>query len=263
MPRMPIGAPASKRIITLTTDFGTADGYVGAMKGVILSINPQASIIDITHDIRPQGVLEAAFVLKNFAFYFPEETIHLVVVDPEVGSKRRLLILKEKGVIFLAPDNGLLTLVAGRGQRVVAIDPSLFPQAAPTFHGRDILAPVAGHLSLGRRPEDFGKRVRGMRRLHLPGPRRTRRGLIGEVIYIDRFGNLITNLPARSLKGQPEIEMSGRRIAGIKRSYFEGREGEPMALIGSHGFLEVAVKGDSAERRLGTRVGERIIVRQG
>ena len=273
MPGLSSGVPAVKArsgVVTLTSDFGTADSYVGAMKGVILTINPRAALVDITHEIRPQGVWEAAFVLQNCAFQFPYGTVHLVVVDPGVGSRRRLIVLEEKGQLFVAPDNGILSLVASKGSEVVNIDlrkRELIPSVSSyTFHGRDILAPVAAHLSLGRGLEEIGRRVRNIRKFVLPSARRLPGGWRGEIIYTDRFGNLVTNLAKEIVCKLPgwdkaEIEVAGVRVKGIKKSYYQGRSGELMAVIGSHNFLELAVKNGSAREKLKIKEGEPLWLR--
>lgn len=252
-------------IVTLTTDFGRADAYVGAMKGVILTINPRAVLVDITHEIQPQGVWEAAFVLKNCAFQFPYGTIHLVVVDPGVGSRRRLIVLEEKGQIFVAPDNGVLSLAASEESEAINIDirrEHFIPSAASaTFHGRDILAPVAAHLSLGRGLEEMGRKVRKIKRRLLPSPQRFPEGWQGEIIYIDRFGSLVSNLSREIVCQLPgwdkaEIQVAGAWVRGIKRSYYQGRKGELIAVIGSHNFLELAMKNGSAGEKLKIGMGE-------
>ncbi|HMF13947.1 MAG TPA: SAM-dependent chlorinase/fluorinase, partial [Gemmataceae bacterium] len=185
-------------IITLTTDFGEESPYVAAVKGVILSVNPAARIVDLSHQVPPQDVRHAAFLLAECIPYFPPEVIHLVVVDPGVGSERALLYLEIDGHRMLAPDNGCWTLVKGTIQRVVRLaEPKYWrPEISSTFHGRDILAPVAAHLSLGVNPALLGPQVEGWEKLELPAWTDYANGVGGEVIFVDHFGNLITNVPA-------------------------------------------------------------------
>lgn len=244
MSRMPAGVstPSRSGIITLTTDFGLRDSYLGAMKGVILAIYPGVKLVDISHEINPQAVLEAAFILKNSAWYFPEGTVHLAVVDPRVGSRRRLIILEAKGHLFVGPDNGLFSLVADEKSRVVRIGAkiSLAPLPSSTFHGRDILAPIAARLALGKSADDFGRRVNLFKKLSLPQARKTSGAIHGEIIYVDRFGNLVTNVPASLLsKGRTRITIEAGRVLvrGLKDSYYQGKRNELIALIGSHDFL--------------------------
>jgi len=264
-------------IITLTTDFGLADAYVAVMKGVILGINPEAKLVDLCHAIKPQNIPQAAFVLGTAYQFFPERTIHVVVVDPGVGTGRRAVILRTPRADFVAPDNGVLSYVlpessaapAGVSRQQVELPPGLeavvltnpefwrSPVSA-TFHGRDIFAPVAAWLSLGRRLEDFGERITSLTVLPLPRPYRTQDEiLIGHILHIDHFGNLITNIKGEDLPGQAvTIEVAGQFITGLSRTYEEG-EGL-LALIGSSGYLEIALKGGSASAFLDAKVGDEV-----
>ncbi len=268
-------------IITLTTDFGLSDPYVGSLKGVILSINPDATIVDITHDIRPQRVEQAAFVLATAWPYFPPASIHLAVVDPGVGTERRAIALATPSGAFLGPDNGVLSAAlpdqvrqaASAGPRLVHLPPDTaahlvtderFHRApvSPTFHGLDVFAPAAAHLSLGTPVSDLGPAVPEV--LALP-PFRARPqadgSLAGRVIHIDRFGNLITDVRAEQMPRPPLVEICERRIEGLSRTYAD-RPGL-LAVIGSVGFLEIAVNGGSAARELGADIGEALCVRPG
>ena len=256
-----------ERIITLMTDFGTQDGYVGAMKGVILGINPQCTLVDITHEIPPQGVLEGAFVLGNTYRYFPGGSIHLAVVDPEVGAQREALLLETGEYHFVGPDNGLFTWIYREEEvkQVVGIGNRDFfrKPTSQTFHGRDIFAPVAAHLSLGRKPEEFGVRLDRWSEIDIPEPRTTDKAVMGEVIHIDRFGNLITNLPRRLLEplaeqGLLQIHIMGRRISGLKTAYAEARKGELMAIFDSFDLLEISLVGGSAREALKAAKGNRV-----
>ena len=223
-------------VITLLTDFGLADSYVGAMKGVVLGINPQANLVDLTHDVSPQNVLQGAFLLGTAWPYFPDGTIHLAVVDPGVGTERRALLLEGHGHLFLAPDNGILSFVLPQeetgtspfqpylarvpeGFRAYALtDPRYWRHpVSDTFHGRDIFAPVAAHLSLGLAAEEVGEPVDSLIRLAIPVPQWQGDRLLGHVLHIDRFGNVVTSVPAEVLAGGREgveVEAGERRCEG-------------------------------------------------
>jgi len=256
-----------ERIITLMTDFGTRDGYVGAMKGVMLGINPRCTLVDITHEIPPQGVFEGAFVLGNTYRSFPPESIHLAVVDPGVGTGREAIVVETEAYSFVGPDNGLFTWIY-RGDKVKHVigirKRDFFPTPiSQTFHGRDIFAPVAAHLSLGRSPREFGVMLDTWSEIEIPEPRATDRGFIGEVIHIDRFGNLITNIPRRLLEpslgqGPLHIDIKGRRISGLKTAYADARKGELMAIFDSFDLLEISVMGDSAGEALKAVKGDMV-----
>jgi len=271
-------------IITLTTDFGLTDAYVAAMKGVILNINPRARLIDICHTIKPQNIPQAAFVLSTAYRFFPKKTIHLVVVDPGVGSERRAIILRAPSADFVAPDNGVLSYVIQQslakpigdkvnrqqielelGLEAVAITNPRFWRSpvSPTFHGRDIFAPVAARLSLGFPPISFGEAITSVTMLPLPHPHQASDGsVVGHILHIDSFGNLITNIRSEDLpqtKGAITIEVGNHRITGLSRTYAEG-EGL-LALIGSSGYLEVSLKGGSACALLDAEVGNEVRVR--
>jgi S-adenosyl-L-methionine hydrolase (adenosine-forming) len=271
--------------ITLTTDFGSADAYVGAMKGAILSVNPEASIVDISHSIEPHNILQAAFILSTAYRYFPRQTIHVAVVDPGVGGERRGVILKTPSALFVAPDNGILSYVvdelsaaqgrsatrgAGRlkevvfktGVDVVAItDPRFWRNpVSPTFHGRDIFAPVAAGLSLGISPYEFGDKVNSVLVLSVPKPILDADGrLVGQVLHVDRFGNLITNIRSCDLPGKDVVvEVGGHCIEGISAFYAQ-KEGM-MAVSGSSGYLELSLREGSACEFLGATAGDQVKV---
>ncbi len=269
-------------IITLTTDFGLADAYVAAMKGVILDINREATIIDVCHTIAPQNIAQAAFILSTAHQFFPARTIHVVVVDPGVGTERRAIILRTPRFDFVAPDNGILSYVIEPFlkerlrpvQRQAALPPELEAVSitrpefwrspvSPTFHGRDIFAPVAARLSLGASPEEFGEVIRSITLLPEHRPYQESAGtLVGRIVHIDQFGNLITNFKREDLPEEPfAVEVSNRFISRLSRTYGEG-EGL-LALIGSSGYLEIAVKGGSARDFLGAAVGDDVKIRLG
>ena len=254
-------------IITLTTDLGLTDAYVAAMKGVILSINPEAKLVDICHTIKPQNIIQAAFVLSRAYPFFPQGTIHVVVVDPGVGTQRRAIILSTKSASFVAPDNGVLSYVTQQSSvwEAVAITRPQFWRStvSPTFHGRDIFAPVAARLSLGLPLTDFGEVITSVAMLPLPQPYQAADGsIIGHVIHIDSFGNLITDIKNDNLpKGKPAvtIEVGNQLISGLSRTYAEGSE--LLALIGSDGYLEIAVKEGNASALLDAKVGDEVRIR--
>jgi len=271
-------------IITLTTDLGLTDAYVAAMKGVILGINPEAKLIDICHTIKPQNIPQAAFVLSTAYQFFPEKTIHVVVVDPGVGTERRAIILRTPSADFVAPDNGVLSYVLQQCKSVkgrlinnrqqVELEPGMEavtitkPQfwrspVSPTFHGRDIFAPVAARLSLGFPPIDFGEAITSVTMLPLPHPYQAPDGsLVGHILHIDSFGNLITNIKSDDLpqtKRTITIEVGNHLISGLSRTYAQGRG--LLALIGSSGYLEVSLKGGSACALLNAEVGNEVKIR--
>ncbi|MCX8116477.1 MAG: SAM-dependent chlorinase/fluorinase [Desulfobacterota bacterium] len=252
-------------IVTLLTDFGTKDPYVASMKGVILGINPRCQVVDITHQIAPQDVVEGAFVLSNAFSYFPEGTVHVAVVDPEVGGKRHPVLIVTERYFFVGPDNGLFGFVL-RKERMkeayILTEKRFFlPRVSSTFHGRDIFSPVAGHLTLGVPPKAFGREAHSLKDLGFPVPQQRGRTLTGEVIHVDRFGNLITNIDRATLLdfsggGPIRLSVSKRKIEGIRTSYWEGKKGELMALFGSSDLLEIAVREGSAQERLKGRRGD-------
>ena len=248
------------KIITLLTDFGTKDGYIGAVKGVIKRINPQAEIVDITHDIDSYDVLGAAFALNNFYKYFPKGTIHMAVVDPGVGSLRQPILIKTKDFFFVGPDNGIFSLIY-HGEDLIDVivisnEKYFLAEPSSTFHARDIFAPVAAYLSLGIKADEFGSSAKECMKFIIPEPESKRKSLKGEIIHIDRFGNLITNIPADLLenKKNAEIRVRKRQIKGIRRSYFEIKR--LGAIIGSSGFLELAINQGNAQKLLKARVGD-------
>ncbi len=243
------------RIITLLTDFGNRDAYAGVMKGVILGINPQAAIVDITHEVEPQNILQAAYVLKTASQYFPENTVHVIVVDPGVGTDRKAVLLRTPKALFVAPDNGVLSYVYHEGkvlEMISLIHPEYWLQpVSRTFHGRDIFAPVAAHLSLGVPPHRLGETLKSINLLADCRPMVSADNTIyGKVIHIDRFGNLITNISVDDLPtAEIEVKIKGRSIGGLSATYAEG--GELLALLGSDGHLEIGVRNGSAGSLLG------------
>lgn len=256
-------------IITLTTDFGHDSPYVAAMKAVILSINPDARIVDITHSVPPQDIRHGAIVLDDVAELFPAASIHVVVVDPGVGTDRAIVYARLAGQQFVAPDNGLLSLVAERHppETIIALENRAYwrEPVSATFHGRDIIAPAAGHLSLGLDPAKLGRRLDRLSNFLWPTARQLSQRLEGMVVAIDSFGNLITNVPGRMLSGRPTDErvtvVCGiYETSGVYRTYAEQPPGMFIALVGSTGRLELAIVGDNAAARLGIQVGTPVVV---
>jgi hypothetical protein len=264
-------------IITLTTDFGLIDSYVGAMKGVILGITPSAQLLDITHTIEPQNLHQAAYILHSFYRYYPPGTVHLIVIDPGVGSVRRAIALQTPEALFVAPDNGVLTYVwrdaldrFGREQCVAVElnDPRFWlSQVSSTFHGRDIFAPVAAHLAGGIAIGALGAPIEALVEADLEQPAVGRHGeLIGRIIHVDTFGNCITNVRPEHLRrfgadSRATVQIIDQYIEGLKRTYADGALGELIALIGSSDHLELAVRNGSAAKRLGVGIGDQVKVR--
>lgn len=253
------------RLVALLTDFGTRDWYVAALKGVLLSRVPDARIVDITHEIPPQDIQSGAFVLASAVPWFPRGTVFLAIVDPGVGGRRALLAAHADGRYFVGPDNGLLavSLARARHRRVVRLTNRRYwlASVSRTFHGRDILAPVAAYLARGGLLGRLGPACRTLTPLPMPAVRRRGRRRQGAVIHIDAFGNLITNLPAELLAGRtpPALWYRGRRVPVVS-SYAAGRAGRLIAVAGSAGFVELAIRERSAARRCRARRGDRVIL---
>jgi S-adenosyl-L-methionine hydrolase (adenosine-forming) len=257
-------------LITLTTDFGPSSPYVAAMKGVILSLNPRAQIVEITHAVPPQDVRHGAIVLEEITPWFPPETIHVAVVDPGVGSSRKIIYARIGPSHFLAPDNGLLSRLArpAHPSTIIHITKADYwlPQVSATFHGRDILAPVAAHLSLGVPPEMLGEPLSELVTLDWVEVIVARGKIEGVIESIDSFGNLISNITADQLADAPRgeetvIECDEHQTQGIFATYSDQPEMTLVALVGSSGKLELAIVGDSAKIMLGVKVGTPISVR--
>ncbi len=247
-------------VIALLTDFGTEDPYVGIMKGVILGINPSVSLVDITHEIPPGRILQGASILDESFSFFPKGTIFLAVVDPGVGTKRRPIAAVHHDYIFVGPDNGLfypvlLRLGPYKAYHLTATKYFL-PSVSNTFHGRDVFAPVSAHLSLGLNPRELGPEITDLAELELPPVREEAGTLLGQVVRIDRFGNLITNIDAETLKHflrgrEAEIKVGKLLLKRIKKTYGDVPKGEPLAIIGSSGCLEISVNGGEASSLAG------------
>jgi S-adenosylmethionine hydrolase len=255
----------SDPLVTLTTDFGTDSPYVAAMKGIILSRCPDARIIDLSHDIPPQNVRHAAFFLPEAIHWFPDDTLHVVVVDPGVGTDRAILYVEHAGKRLLVPDNGCWTWVRREQTpaRVLRVTNSRYwlPGVSSTFHGRDIFAPVAGELCRGLDPVQLGPPVTEWVRLPWPEPRTEGDTCRGEVLFVDHFGNLITNVPGQSLPRWPvRVQVSGQEIIRCVSSYGQAAPGELVVLMSSRSLLEVAQAQGSAARTLDVGVGAPVLV---
>lgn len=293
------------RIITLLTDFGNQDAYTGIMKGVIAGINPSANIIDICHSIPPQDIFSGAYLLFTAYKYFPKGTIHIAVVDPGVGSQRDILCVEIRDDIYLVPDNGILSFILReeRPKRIIRVTNNRYflKSLSNTFHGRDVFAPVAAHLSLGIKPQQLGNTIPHLKTLDIPQPVfKNKEQWEGRVISIDRFGNLITNITrahidhhiikqkqnrskgagARSQKSEAgsripctsrnkmllpysamETTLGGKKIRGLGSAYTDVKPGKPLILIGSAGFLEVSVNKGNARQYFKVDRGDIIIIR--
>lgn len=245
---------ARNGLVTLTTDFGTADGFAGAVRGAVLAAAPGLRVVDITHDVPAHAVRDGAFALRAAAPSFPPGTVHLAVIDPGVGSDRRLLVILDHGAqqVYVGPDNGLFSylLDEARAFETHAIDPAAFRSASATFHGRDILGPVAGRIAGGADPLAFGPPV--VEPLRLPRHVEPMGARAGRVLRVDRFGNLVTTL--RPLGGDVVVDIDGARVARRVTCYAELPPGEPGWYVGSLGLIEVALRDASAATALGRGV---------
>ena len=254
-------------IVTLITDFGTADGYVGEIKGVILSAAPEATLVDVAHDIQPGDVESAAWVLRRVWERYPAGSVHVVVVDPGVGGPRRPLAVRTRDRWYIGPDNGTLSRVlpAGSQGSPWALDPRRYTPGpiSSTFHGRDAFAPAAALLVAGRPPEELGTPLSAadLVRLDLPEPQRSRDCVRGRVAHVDRFGNLITDVPASWIAPSALTEIAGFGISGVRSGYTSVEPDRLVAVIGSAGTLEIAVRDGSAADRLSVGRGEPVSVR--
>jgi len=268
--------PEGGTIITLTTDFGTRDCYVAAMKGVILGVNPAARVVDLTHEIEPQNVLECALFLKGSAPYFPPGTIHVVVVDPGVGTERCALCVETGDQYYIAPDNGVLSLVVKPEEvlkaAVIENERYLGPTISATFHGRDVFAPAAAHLSLGVEMGKLGRALHDIVRVEFAVPKVGADGTVeAQVVHVDRFGNLVTNvgkaawhdLTYSAEEVNVRIDVGGVVLDSISRTYNDVPVGAPLALWGSSDFLEISMNQGNAAEKLGATVGDQITIRIG
>jgi len=267
----------SSSIITITTDFGTEDAYVPAMKGTMLSIAPESRFIDVTHEISPQDVMESAFVLQSAQPFFPDGSVHLVVVDPGVGTERRAVALRHDDHWFVGPDNGLFPLVLDEApDKIVELDnPDAWRTPAPstTFHGRDIFAPAAAHLAAGRSLDALGSPVDELETLRWAEPITSPDGVQGRIVHVDHFGNCVSNIRRATLAAAfhpdddaphldtlPPVDgyVGSTILEDIHSTYGDVAEGDPLLLFGSTGFLEVGINGGNAADLLDIRKGDSI-----
>jgi S-adenosyl-L-methionine hydrolase (adenosine-forming) len=256
---------APSRTITLTTDFGTRDSYVATMKGVIYQICRTATIVDLTHQILPQDLMEASLVLESCYHFFPNGTIHVVVVDPGVGTKRRAVVVDTPDHLFVGPDNGIFSRIFASQSphevREITKEEYLLPQISDTFHGRDIFAPAAAHLANGVRPSEVGPIVKNPVRRDPPQPVVWQEQVRGEVIHIDSFGNIITNVSREVFETVARdkrfrIVTNGKVIEQLSRTYQDVPRGKAVALFGSLEMLEIAIHGGRADRQIGAGKGD-------
>jgi len=266
---------ARRAIVTLTADFGLSDHFVGVMKGVILGINPEALIVDLCHQVSSYDIFDAAFTLGQSYRYFPPETIHLVVVDPGVGSARRPILARAAKHVFVAPDNGVLSLVFEREEGVevrhITSEHYFLNPISKTFHGRDVFAPVAGWLSKGVAPEKFGDPVTDYAKFTSPKPKRVDERLVkGVILKVDKFGNIITNItpedvPQIFTENPPpfKIIINQHEISRLNASYSMGKPSEVFAILGSSGFLEICANRGSAAKALNVGRGVEVGVMLG
>ena len=267
-----MGTKPKSSIITLTTDFGDRDYFVGVMKGIMLGINPKVKIVDITHNVSPFQVMEVAFLIANFYSYFPKGTIHLAVVDPGVGSSRRPVIAKTKDYFFVAPDNGVLSYIYKKEKNIkvyeIANDDYFLKPLSQTFHGRDIFAPVAAHISKGVSCNKIGKRINDFVSIPIKEPAIRKNIIVGEMLYIDRFGNLITNISKEDFESSLsqskrkifKIKINDFRIRSLSASYSSAKWKNLSAIWGSHGYLEIFSKEGNAGERFRIKPGEKISI---
>jgi S-adenosyl-L-methionine hydrolase (adenosine-forming) len=257
---------SESRVVTFTTDFGLTDAFVGIMHGVVLNIQPDTRIVDVCHSITSYDILDGAWTIAQAYRFFPPRTVHVVIVDPGVGGTRRPIVVETEDYIFVAPDNGVLSLIEARESKFVVrhitAERYFLQPVSQTFHGRDIFAPVAGWLSKGVAPGEFGPEISDYVRAPLPQVESVgENSLRGVVVKVDKFGNLVTNIAESDVlgmagKGSPvSILISGQTLTRICRSYAEGGDDEVFAIIGSSGYLELAAKQASAAEKLAASVG--------
>ena len=267
--------PSRRPLITLLTDFGSRDSYAGVLRGVIAGICPEAAVVDVTHQVPPQDIRAGAFQLLVACPYFPAGSVHLAVVDPGVGTDRRLIAVEAGGHFFVGPDNGLLCWIvealAGEGWRAVELTEPRYwlapaSEVSHTFHGRDIMAPVAAHLAAGVGLEQLGSPISALAGAPLPRPVRDGDWLRGEILPVDHFGNAITNIRREHVSapgGALRADIGSHSLCGPVESYAGVGVGEPLVIWGSAGFLEVAVREGSAAASLSIGRGDAVLVRAG
>lgn len=257
-------------IITLTTDYGSNDHLAGTLRGVILNVNPDAMVVDITHNVAPYDVLDGALAIGSAYRYFPPRTIHVVVVDPGVGTERRPLLVRADTQYFIAPDNGVLSVVYDRETALsvyhLTEEHYFLRPVSRTFHGRDIFASVAGWLSKAWQPQTMGEEVTDFKRFSLPKPKKENGAVTGVILRIDNFGNLMTNLVAGDIpegilkSGTVQMRVNDREVNRLVANFAQGEAGEPVAIIGSSGYIEIAVNKGSAARLLAAGRGASVML---
>ncbi len=254
-------------MITLTSDFGLKDAYVAEMKGVILTINPKATVVDITHEVEKFNVQMGAFMLASAAPYFPKGTVHLAVVDPGVGTQRRAIAIQTKQSYFVGPDNGILILAA-KNQRIQHIyeltnADFMLSSVSGTFHGRDIFAPIAAHVDMGVKLQALGPEISNPVEPAFATIKRTEDSVTGMVLHVDRFGNIITNINPSQIPSESKIRIKVSEVwmeLPLARTYAQAKPNEPIAVVGSHGFLEVALNQGSAAEKFAAKAGDKVEV---
>ncbi|MCL6480674.1 MAG: SAM-dependent chlorinase/fluorinase [Firmicutes bacterium] len=260
-------------VITLTTDYGLRDPLVGVLKGVILKINPEVRIVDLTHHVLPFDILDGALAIGQAYRYFPPRTVHVVVVDPGVGSQRRPILVTGEQHYFVAPDNGVLSTIYEREATVsvrhITAEHYFLHPVSNTFHGRDIFAPVAAWLTKTWQPQSFGEEIHDFVRFALPRARRSDGAVRGVVLRVDSFGNLVTSVTAEDIpeilrQGRPfRLHIGGKQITTLRTIYSDAPAGEPFAIVGSSGFLEISINRGSAARELGVSRGTELTIEIG
>ncbi len=255
------------QIITLTTDFGEVDPYVGVVKGVILNIFPYAKIIDVTHNIAPQDIWQASWIIENSYHYFPHGTIHLCVVDPGVGSERKPILFETRNYFFIGPDNGIFTSILEKEEVINIIELTekkyWLPNISQTFHGRDIFAPVAAHLAKGTTTKDFGKLLQKEELVKLQSNdfTKTEKGCVGIVKHIDHFGNIITNISSSSLPNKISGRFKNLDFKGFISNYSEAEPNKLFAIKGSHSYLELFINKGNVAKATNAKTGDKVEVR--
>ena len=267
---MSISTIMPSNIVTLTTDFGLKDSYAAEMKAAILSICPNAVIVDITHEIEKFNIRMGAYMLASAVPYFPKSSVHVGVVDPSVGTRRRPLVIQTRQGFFVGPDNGLLVLAAEKQGMMhvheLANSRLMSPRVSNTFHGRDIFAPAAAHLLNGVKPAEFGPEIREPAKPEFAKVTRRNDMLVGEVLHVDGFGNIITNITEKEIAQSHVKDTVSVELAGLKlklnfcKAYGDNRRREALALIGSHGFLEIALNQGSAAEKFKTKPGDSVTI---
>ncbi len=249
-----------KHTVAILTDFGLRDHYVGVMKGVMLKIDPEIRFVDISHEVPSHSIVAAQFLLSVSYRWFPEGTVFLAVVDPGVGSERRAMILKSGGYLFVGPDNGLFTPFYDGDWKAYEIP--IPKDASNTFHGRDVFAPAAARLAKGEKPEEIGTLFSDPVKVEIPSPVRIDGKISGKVIYVDKFGNVVTNVPSDWVEGSRDaaILIKGREISGLRRAYAEVDVGEFLIIPGSSGYLEVSIREGNAALALGVNIMDDVTV---